>query len=90
MILEIIKLQNTTGQLDANPGPVKIQNAELKDIHTEDGVALVRASTEAIRRDAYLFILRTARVALITTIRPSVITRIPNMEVTHQTAHQGL
>ena len=88
MILEIIKLQNTTGQPVANPGPVKIQNAESKDIHTADGAALVQASTEAIKRDAYLFILRTARAALITTIRPSVITRIPNMEVIHRIAPQ--
>ena len=86
--MEIIRLQNTIGQPDANQEPEKIQNAELRDTHTADGEVPAQASMEVIKKDVYLFILRTVRVALITTIRLMVIIRIPNMEAIHRIAHQ--
>ena len=86
--MEIIRLQNTIGQPDANQEPEKIQNAELRDIHTADGEVPAQASTEAIKKDVYLFILQIVHAALITTIRLTAIIRIPNMEVIHRIAHQ--
>jgi len=77
-----------TGQPDVNPEPEKIQNAELRDTHTADGAVPAQASTEAIKKAVYPFILQTVRVALITTIRLMAIIRIPNMEAIHRIAHQ--